>query len=179
MSEILSDKQDSDRCPSRRGSVVTCVRVYEHVCAQTQFFLLEKLCLETCGLEGLPLRRGKDAAPPKTLIIPCQTKHGNRVTEEHQCLWDQGPIYTKGCIQADPTDNTIAVLTEASLCGDRGIGAKTLHHPLLPQGRPTMEVFLFCFVLFLFLFSQPKEVICSRGGKKHFVLSWIFVKDGL
>lgn len=142
MSEILLDKQDSDHCPSRCGSVVTCVHVYEHVSAQTWFFLLEKLCLETCGLEGLPVRRGKDATHQKPIIITtCQTKHGNRVPEEHRCLWDQGPIYTKGCIQADPTDNTIDVLTEASLCGDRGIRAKTLHYPLPPQGRPTMEVF--------------------------------------
>ena len=110
-------------CPSRCGSVChlhACACVY----ARTWLFLLAKLRLETCNLEGLTVSRGRDAAPPQTIIITCWTKHGSRVTEEHRCLHDQGPADTKGCIRADPTDTPLLSRLKHPCVGIGGSGSK-------------------------------------------------------
>lgn len=141
---------------------VACVRVRvcERVCARTWLFLLAKLHLETCNLEGLTVSRGRDGPPSQKIIITCRTKHGSRVMEEHQCLRDQGPADAEGCIRADPADTPSLSRLKHPYMGIGGSGPK-LFTTLCRHEEEQLWRF------FLFFFFTAKKVVCSRGKKKQ------------
>jgi len=136
------------------------VCVCERVCARTWLFFLAQLRLKTCNLEGLTVSRGRDAAPSQRRIITCQTKHGSRVTEEHRCLWDQGPADAEGCTRVNPAATPSLSRLKHPYVGTGESGPKLFTTP-----RCHEEDQLWRF-LFYFIFFTAKRVVCSRGGKK-------------
>lgn len=142
----------------------------EHACAQMQLFPLAKLRLKTCNLEGLTVSRGRGAAPSQKIIITCRTKHGSRLTEEHRCLWDQGPADAEGCIRADPTDTPSLSRLKHPYVGTGGSGPK-LFTTLCCHEEEQLWRFLFYFTFFFF--SQPKMWFAPREKKNKPTLCFV------
>lgn len=154
--------------PVVEAFVCACKRMY----AWMSLFLLAKLHFKNCNLEGLNVSRGRDAASSQK-IITSQTKHRSRVTEENQCLQDQGPTNTKGSIQVDPRDTPSLSRLKHTYVRVGGLGPKLFtmlcHHEEGNNGD----------FYFIFFHSQKRSLLQGKKTNYTWFLSWIFAKAGL